>query len=113
MIRPPLRSTLFPYTTLFRSPWADNGGTDDFLNVALVGEMGAEGVAFLLAEAALEERAENDGLDFGPVFLGGFEQQAYFTSREFDGFDGSEEAAVKVVHAGETSATGALRFIHL
>src|SRR5437867_9069054 len=67
MIRPPLRSTLFPYTTLFRSPWADNGGTDDFLNVALVGEMGAEGVAFLLAEAALEERAENDGLDFGPV----------------------------------------------
>jgi len=70
-------------------------------------------LTFLLAEAALEERAEDDGLDFGPIFLGGFEQQANFTRLQFDGFDGGEEAAVEVVHAREASAAGALRFVHL
>src|SRR2546426_5203824 len=39
MIRRPPRSTLFPYTTLFRSHWSyDAGKTWDFLNTIAIGQ---------------------------------------------------------------------------
>lgn len=83
------------------------------MDVRLVSEMRADGVAFFLAEAAFEERAEDDGLDFGPVFLGRFDEQADFARLEFDRFDFGEEAAVEVVHTHEASAARRLWVIHL
>ena len=50
-------------------PGADDGGADDLLDIGFVSEMGAEGVAFFLAEAGLEKRAEDDGLNVAPVVL--------------------------------------------
>jgi len=38
--------------------------------------MGAQGVAFFLAEAGLEQRAEDDGLDVAPVVLVGGGKEA-------------------------------------
>src|SRR3712207_8529912 len=58
MIRRPPRSTLFPYTTLFRSRIQRHGGTNEHLQrlfidlVALVEIDGTSGVAF---EAGVEE----------------------------------------------------------
>ena len=48
-------------------PRADDGGPDDFLDVGLVGEMRAQRVALLRAEAGFKERAEDDGLDPAPI----------------------------------------------
>ena len=63
--------------------------------------MRAEGVAFLLAEAAFEERAEDDGLDACPVFLGGFKEQADFVRASSSmRFDFGKQAAVEIIHAG-------------
>jgi hypothetical protein len=67
-------------------PGTDNGGADDLLDVGFVGEMGAQGVAFLFAEAGLEEGAEDDGLDVAPVVLvGGGKEGAEFGQGLLDG----------------------------
>ncbi len=94
-------------------PRAHDGGADNFLDVGLVGEMRAEGMAFLLAETAFKERAEDDGLDFRPVFLGRFKEQANGGRLEFDRFDFGEESAVEIIHAGIASAARGLRVVHL
>src|SRR5262245_63839408 len=39
MLRPPLRSTLFPYTTLFRSVWSNYGGGGDAVRFIRVGTL--------------------------------------------------------------------------
>src|SRR5256886_7288383 len=56
MIRRPPRSTLFPYTTLFRSEWAEHAVDDNRLAKAEIDEDHA--VAVKVAEAA--DRREKD-----------------------------------------------------
>src|SRR2546430_17201455 len=56
MIRRPPRSTLFPYTTLFRSEWAEHAVDDNRLAKAEIDEDHAVGVK--VAEAA--DRREED-----------------------------------------------------
>src|SRR3712207_7525945 len=69
MIRRPPRSTLFPYTTLFRSD-----PLDDALDVGARGVDHAELLALVGVERALEERAEDGGLDLAPGEVGGLGQ---------------------------------------
>ena len=59
-------------------PRADDGGADNFLNVAFVGEMRAKGVALRLQQAAFKERAEDYWLDARPILFGGVKQQTDF-----------------------------------
>src|SRR2546427_1180156 len=61
MIRRPPRSTLFPYTTLFRSPDAD-GGAEGGAQAAAPGEKEKEGVAAQgEEEESRQEAAESQG----------------------------------------------------
>src|SRR3712207_7305214 len=58
MIRRPPRSTLFPYTTLFRSQAADDGGGGDPVPLPLGGEVGERDAD----ERATHAEAEQVGL---------------------------------------------------
>ncbi len=78
-------------------PRAHDGGPDDFLDVRLVGEMLRRVRGGLCLKAALEKRAEDDGLDARPIFLGGFKQQADGGGLEFERFNFGKEAAVEII----------------
>src|SRR2546430_10324524 len=63
MIRRPPRSTLFPYTTLFRSVWAATGALAYFSGGAMFDRLGLNcmfyvPIAILLAQLALTLRSE-------------------------------------------------------
>src|SRR3546814_3424940 len=96
MIRPPPRSkrtdTLFPYTTLVRSGLQvlrdgrlhvapvvgqrlDDGGDHQALHIGARGVVGAEAMALLRVERALQQGAEDGRLDVLPLVLGGEQQQ--------------------------------------
>ncbi len=57
------------------APRLDDRRPDNFHDVGRAGEMRAEGMAFFVVHRMLEERAENFGLNFGPVERGGFAEQ--------------------------------------
>src|SRR3712207_7778012 len=63
MIRRPPRSTLFPYTTLFRSLNVEGGFFDDLLNMQ-VNELGSAGSYYFL-------RAKPNKVRFGDIEFGG------------------------------------------
>ena len=96
------------------APRADDGGADDFLDVELAGEVGAEGVARFGVHAVLEEGAEDFGLHLRPV-VGerGVVQGVCFGVLQLDGIDGGEEAAIEVIDPGITPAARGLGGGHL
>src|SRR5690348_18212385 len=74
MIRPPPRSTLFPYTTLFRSRivYFNQGKVDlkNYLGAADNGKVPAAGVKTLAAPKAFEGRSEEHTSELqSPVHL--------------------------------------------
>src|SRR3712207_7606941 len=58
MIRRPPRSTLFPYTTLFRSPWGRGARTDGYLIRRRALMHGVPCITTLAAAAAAVQRSE-------------------------------------------------------
>src|SRR3712207_7545923 len=71
MIRRPPRSTLFPYTTLFRSEWdaeaAEKGGYETFMLKEIHEQADA------VAETLADRTVRHDGVDLGD--LGGIEDR--------------------------------------
>src|SRR3712207_8115969 len=71
MIRRPPRSTLFPYTTLFRSLGEPDQPRDGIIVVGTAGILGGDGDLVLRAVQPLADTAHIDRPDLGDIFVAG------------------------------------------
>jgi len=74
---------------------------DDAGNVILANVVRSQLPAFFWIEAAFEQRAENGGFNFCPVFLSCAVNHLEFLCREGQGRRVIEQAAVEVIHVRE------------
>src|SRR3712207_7287897 len=63
MIRRPPRSTLFPYTTLFRSPDRQDGHVDDDVQARIQADCLQEGLGIDEQDKSADRRAEHAGVE--------------------------------------------------
>ncbi len=93
-----------------------HGGQHEAFDVGARGVVGAEGVAFGGVERALEQGAEDGGLDFAPVGAGGGEQQIDLRAVERQGVGvvgrALEQLAVEAQH-GLRQGDGEAAAVHV
>ncbi len=82
----------------FVKNWLDDGGDDEALNVGAWGVVGAELVALDGIERALEEGAEDGGLDVFPILGGGLDEELELVGIEREGVGFGEEIAIEAEH---------------